>query len=216
MALWCNNKLYVCSTAAGPAFEGVGISMGMRASNGAIDKVTLEGETVCIHTVGEKEAIGICGSGLIDMISVLLDTEVIDDSGYLEDDPYAVTDQVQLTGKDVRMVQLAKSAICAGLKTLLHSASVSPKDISTLYVAGGFGKYLNPQNAKKIGLIPSQLANKIDAIGNAALDGASMLLLDRSCLSEAETIAKSAFVQDLSSNPVFSENYMMGMIFDEI
>ena len=214
MALWHNGKLTVCSTAAGPAFEGVGISMGMRAASGAIDKVSVKDGELCIHTVDNAPPCGICGSGLIDAVSALLELEELEDSGYLEEDPYPLAPPVHLTGKDIRMVQLAKSAICAGIETLLDSEGLSASDVTALYVAGGFGTYLDRDSARKTGLLPAALTECLQAIGNAALGGASLLLLNRS-RAQCERIIDGVTVLELSSNPVFSESYMMGMIFEE-
>jgi len=139
MALSNNGKLTVCSTAAGPAFEGVGISMGMRGAAGAIDKVTICNGELLAHVIGNKEPVGICGSGLIDAASCMLDTEILDESGYLEDDEFIIKAPVYLTQKDIRMLQLAKSAICAGIMTLIETEDIDQNDISSLFIAGGFG-----------------------------------------------------------------------------
>jgi uncharacterized 2Fe-2S/4Fe-4S cluster protein (DUF4445 family) len=113
------------------------------------------------------------------------------------------------------MVQLAKSAICAGLCTLAKTANVDMDDVEGLVLAGGFGSYLDVQNAGRIGLIPNELSDKTAVIGNAALDGATMILLNKDAKARASQIAKSALVRELSSDPVFSEFYMMGMMFSD-
>ena len=213
IALWSGGSLSVCSTAAGPAFEGVGISMGMRGADGAIDRVTIVNGALSAHVLGGGRAKGICGSGLVDAVAAMLDLEIIDETGYMEDDPSAVSDTVSLTGKDIRMVQLAKSAISAGMRTLLREASVSPRAVGELLVAGGFGSYLNAENAMRIGLLPEELRGRIRTVGNAALGGASMLLLSVSLRNEAESLARSAVTTELSTNAAFSEYYMTGMLF---
>ena len=215
MALVHQGTLTVCSTAAGPAFEGVGISMGMRGAIGAIDRVRVENGALVAHVIGEGAPIGICGSGLVDTIACLLETEAVDETGYMEDDEAQIAAPVVLTQQDVRMVQLAKSAICAGLQTLLKTAGVDVSEVESLVLAGGFGSYLDAKNAGRIGLIPAELAQKTAVIGNAALDGASMILLDKSASARADRIAKSAKVKELSADPVFSEFYMMGMMFSD-
>ena len=161
MALWHDGKLTVCSTAAGPAFEGVGISMGMRGADGAIDKVTLSEGTLQAHILGNGTPVGICGSGLVDAVACLLENGILDESGCLEDDSVLIADPVALIPKDIRMLQLAKSAICAGLLTLIDSAGLSPEMIQEVSIAGGFGYYLNTQNAAKSGLLP--VANRSPA-----------------------------------------------------
>ena len=111
------------------------------------------------------------------------------------------------------MVQLAKSAICAGIVTLIKSEKVDYSGISALYVAGGFGSYLNIENAAYIGLIPGALSEKVSVIGNAALMGASMLLLDSSLREKSESLAKMSKTFNLAESDIFSNEYMNGMMF---
>ncbi len=214
LAIWHNGKLTVCSTAAGPAFEGVGITMGMRGTLGAIDQVRISDGALFTHVIGNATPIGICGSGLIDAVACMLDQEIIDESGYIEQDPFVIKEPVFLAQKDIRMLQLAKSAICAGLLTLIDSQNLKIEDIPTLYIAGGFGNYLNKESAAKIGLLPRELANVSVTVGNAALSGASMLLLNSVVQTECDALAQKACVLELSSNKNFSYRYMAGMVFD--
>jgi uncharacterized 2Fe-2S/4Fe-4S cluster protein (DUF4445 family) len=214
MALWSNGKFTVCSTAAGPAFEGVGISMGMRGAVGAIDKVTVRDGSLHAHVIGEIEPKGICGSGLVDAVACMLDQEILDESGFLEDEPFTVQAPVTLTQKDIRMLQLAKSAICAGLLTLIKTERLQLSDISKLFIAGGFGSYLNLENAGRVGLIPPELTPRTATVGNMALAGAVMLLLNRGARDEALMLSERAIVADLSSNPIFIDAYTEGMMFE--
>lgn len=214
MALWHESRLFCCSTAAGPAFEGAGISMGMSGKIGAIDHVSVQNGKMHAHVIGDSSPKGICGSGVIDAIACLIELELLDETGSLEDDPLIVSPPVYLTQNDVRMIQLAKSAIHAGIRTLLSSARLDCNALHTLSVAGGFGSYMNIENAGRIGLIPSELTSRVRVIGNAALSGASMLLLDRNCRSVCEQYAQSAQVIDLTSNPRFAEEYMERMLFE--
>ncbi len=216
IALWHNGKLKVCSTAAGPAFEGVGIKMGMRGSTGAIDKVELVNGSFFAHVLGAVEAKGICGSGLVDAVACMLDNETLDESGYLEDDKILIKDSVYLYPEDIRMLQLAKSAICAGIMTLMETAGIKASDVNKLYVAGGFGSYLNAKNASRIGLLPNVLSSKLNAVGNAALSGAALLLLNKKLRESVRELVKKATVVELASNPVFSEKYMMSMLLSEV
>lgn len=216
MALCHGGKLTVCSTAAGPAFEGVGISMGMRGAVGAIDRVTPLGDRMLVHVIGDGEPVGICGSGLVDAAAWMLDAEELDESGLLEEDPFPISGAVSLTQKDVRMLQLAKSAICAGLQTLIKTAGISADEVPTLFVAGGFGRYLNPSSAARIGLLPKVLAKRSEAVGNAALAGASMLLLNAESRAEVHRIAADATLLDLTASRVFSDAFTMGMFLEEV
>lgn len=216
MALFSDGELSVASTAAGPAFEGVGISRGMRGAEGAVDRVEIVNGSLHAHVIGEGNAIGICGTGLIDLAACLLDLGELDESGSLEDDSVSVAGGVSVTQKDVRMLQLAKSAISAGLLTLSASAEIPIKQVDALYVAGGFGSYLNKRSAARIGLLPSALASVSVPVGNAALSGASMLLLSTKTRNEATRVAKTAKIIDLSTSAVFSERFMSGMMLEEI
>ena len=213
MALWHKGELSCCSTAAGPAFEGAGLSMGMHGQDGAVDHVTVQNGILRPHVIGETAPVGICGSGVIDALACLLETEELDETGLLETEPAPIAPPVVLTQKDVRMVQLAKSAISAGLRTLLRTEGLSCTDVAELAVAGGFGSYLDVANAGRIGLIPEELVSRVRVLGNAALSGASMLLLDRALTQTCEGLAQSARTLVLSANPVFSEYYTEGMFF---
>ena len=213
MALWHGGKLRCCSTAAGPAFEGAGLSMGMQGADGAIDHRTVEDGELCAHVIGGKDAKGVCGSGVVDALACLLDLEALDETGLLDGDPTPLSGDVSLTQKDVRMIQLAKSAVCAGMYTLVERASLTTDDVSELLVAGGFGSYLDLGSAGKIGLIPLSIVPRTRVIGNASLDGASMLLLDKALRAESEAMANAAETVDLSTDPVFMEQYTEGMFF---
>jgi uncharacterized 2Fe-2S/4Fe-4S cluster protein (DUF4445 family) len=188
----------------------------MRGSEGAIDKVSVQNGNLIAHVLGDVLPRGICGSGLVDAVASMLEIGVIEDDGYLEDDEFTVATPVFLTPRDVRMLQLAKSAICAGIITLAGCESVDFSKVLRLYVAGGFGSYLSRESATKIGLIPRALSEKMNAVGNAALSGAAMLLLEKNARNKAENLTKTAVTVDLSSNPEFSENYMNSMLLAEI
>ncbi len=213
MALWHKGELYCCSTAAGPAFEGAGISMGMGGSNGAIDSVFVRDGALASHVIGDIAPVGICGSGVVDTVACLLKTGQMDDTGYLEEECITICEPVTFTQNDVRMVQLAKSAIHAGIRTLLHTAELTCTDVQKFFIAGGFGSYLNAENAAKIGLFPEEMLPNIRVIGNAALSGASMLLLNKDYRSICEAYARQAKIVELSVNPFFADEYMNRMLF---
>lgn len=228
MALWDGQQLYCCSTAAGPAFEGAGISCGMPAGPGAIDRAYAKDGQFHCTTIDEKPAIGICGSGLIDAVAAFLDLGCIDETGYIDEEAaeaagvftewqeepaLLLSDGIQLTGRDIREVQLAKAAICAGMESLLHTSGHSLHEVSALLLAGGFGSFINGQSAARIGLIPTTLAVLATAIGNAAGMGAILALLSNSCKQEAATLAAQAEVLDLSSSAYFMDRYIEQMMF---
>lgn len=215
LALWKNGKLYVTSTAAGPAFEGAGISFGCGSIDGAIDRVWIENGEIRAHTINDKKAVGICGSGLIDAIAVFLKTEQIDETGATEKKFLQLRDGVGITGQDIRAVQLAKAAIAAGIKTLLEFAGADLNEVSALYIAGGFGTHLNVRSAGEIGLIPSTLANKARVLGNGALTGAAKIIMNKNLLETAQQLSSCSVHLNLGGNPTFNRNYMEEMLFGE-
>ena len=213
MALWKDCVLYVTSTAAGPAFEGAGISCGCGSVPGAIDKVWLVNGMLHTHTIDNAPAVGICGSGLIDAIAAGLMCEAIDETGALDDDELLLSNGIALQPRDIRAVQLAKAAIAAGILTLIETSGAAYSDISTLYIAGSFGSHLNVASAAAIGLIPQALANRVQVLGNAALSGAARTLLDRKNTAVLDRIAAVSQHVGLGGNPRFNEHYIDQMLF---
>ena len=186
-----------CSTATGPAFEGAQISCGMRGLPGAVSHVRYQDGRFIYETIGNLPPAGICGSGLMDLIALLLDLEIIDETGlllppeeapeafagYLGEDEnengifYLTADRrVYLTARDVRQIQLAKAAVAAGIETLTKSAGLCYDDIDRIYIAGGFGEHLSMEAAIRIGLLPGAFAGRMTAIGNSSLKGTALLL----------------------------------------
>ncbi len=215
IALWHKGRLLVTSTAAGPAFEGAGIHMGCGSVVGAIDSVWLENGAIVTHTIAQAAPVGVCGSGLIDAIAVLLQLGRISDTGATAEPRLDLTQSVHLIPRDIRQVQLAKAAIASGIRTLMHVAGIVPDDIDVMYLAGGFGSHLNIGSAVRIGLIPSQLAQVVEVIGNASLTGASSLLLNADRLDDLAALAQRSIHVELGGNPLFNEYYMDEMMFPE-
>lgn len=215
LALWHNGKLYIASTAAGPAFEGAGIRHGSSAIRGTIDRAVIYDGAISVHTIGDAPATGICGSGLVDILACLLSLGTMDETGSLEDDEVKLADGVSITQRDVRAVQLAKAAIAAGITCLLKAADCPAEAVDTLYIAGGFGRHINIANAARIGLIPTALAGKVKVIGNAALNGAAMLLLDEELNHLVSSLPELAVHVRLDGNPLFSQQYVEEMLFPE-
>ncbi|MBP3655064.1 MAG: DUF4445 domain-containing protein [Clostridia bacterium] len=214
LALWKDGRLYVTSTAAGPVFEGACISCGVSSVPGAIDRVLAQGGRMYVHTIGEQPAVGVCGSGLLDACAALLELEMMDETGYLEDAPCMLADGVSLTQADIRAVQLAKAAIFAGISTLLAKAGCSVQEVKRFYVAGGFGSHASMASAAAIGMIPRQLAGRAKVIGNAALRGAARLLLSPQGRAQAEAIAGAAVHVPLGGDAGFNNAYMEAMMFE--
>jgi uncharacterized 2Fe-2S/4Fe-4S cluster protein (DUF4445 family) len=170
-------RLLCASTAAGPAFEGARISMGMRASTGAISEVKVEGQEIHCHVLGDVPPQGLCGSGLVDAVAAGLELGRIQPSGRFSNGAGAweLSPPVALTQGDIRELQLAKGAIAAGIRMLLERCAASTADLTRLYLAGAFGNYVNRASAQRIGLLrlPSE---KVEPAGNTALRGAKLAL----------------------------------------
>lgn len=215
LALWHGGKLYVSSTAAGPAFEGAGIHLGSGSVQGAVDRVWLsEDGQIKAHVIGEGQAQSICGSGLIDAIACLLKTRQIDETGASEQERLFLTEEVYLLPRDVRNVQLAKAAIAAGILTLCNTAGLDVKQVDAVYLAGGFGSHLNLDSAEAIGLLPRGWAQKTRVLGNAALAGAAMLLLSQDQLDSIRALASLAVPVPLGGQAAFNEAYIEQMLFN--
>lgn len=216
MVLGDKNRRIACSTAAGPAFEGAKISCGMRGAEGAIDHVWLQNGEIAYHVIGEREAIGLCGSGLLDLIAVLLEEEMIDDSGYLPDGIYQIEGtSVTLTQKDIREVQLAKAAIYTGIQLMARHLAVETKQIQKVLLAGAFGNYMKPASACRIGMIPACLLDRIQPIGNAAGVGASLCALSRKEFEYSQKLAEYTEFLELASCPEFQDRYVDALEFGE-
>ena len=170
-------RLLCASTAAGPAFEGARISMGMRASTGAISEVKVEEQSIHCRVLGNVPPQGLCGSGLVDAVAAGLELGRIQPSGRFTAGAVAweLAAPVVLTQSDVRELQLAKGAIAAGIRMLLERFGASTGDLKKLYLAGAFGNYINRASAQRIGLI-SFPSEKVEAAGNTALLGAKLAL----------------------------------------
>jgi uncharacterized 2Fe-2S/4Fe-4S cluster protein (DUF4445 family) len=215
IALWHGGALYVTATAAGPAFEGGNIHMGVGSVLGAIDRVWAEDKKICYTTIGNCEPVGICGSGLIDAVATLIKLGLVDETGLMEMGEAFISEKISLSQKDIRNVQLAKGAIAAGIKTICQHVGITVSQIDTLYIAGGFGSHADIQNAAAIGLIPNELKGKAVVLGNASLTGAVMLLLQRGFESDTMVLASRAVSVPLGGSGIFAEYYMECMLFDE-
>ncbi len=215
MVLGNGSRRIACSTAAGPAFEGAKISCGMRGADGAVDHVWLEKGEVKYHVIGDGPSKGLCGSGLLDLVAVLLDNGIISESGRMKGKTYALCENVTLTQKDVREVQLAKAAIRAGIELLAQQLEVQVEDIRQVYLAGAFGSYMNPASACRIGMIPPVLQDRITAIGNAAGEGAKLCALSRGEFAYSKRLAAETEFLELASLPDFQDCYVDCLEFCE-
>lgn len=243
VVLGSKKKLWACSTAAGPAFEGARISSGMRAVEGAIDKVKITNKSVNWRTINNVKVKGLCGSGLIDLIAEMFKIGLINKSGKLinrENCQSGISEEIKkriikeregnkfllvkndeaeggkpiyLTQRDIREVQLAKAAIYAGIKILLKEVGISPEDIQEILLAGAFGNFINKESARRIGLIPHLPLRRIKFIGNAAGTGAEIALLSKKMREVSQEISKKVKYVELSSRSDFQEEFIKAMSF---
>lgn len=213
MVLAHKGRMVACSTAAGPALEGTNIQFGMRGSTGAIDHVTMDGYSV----IGDVEAVGICGSGLIDAVAVMLSKGMLNKRGRVltGDHNYALTDKVYLTQEDIRQVQMAKGAIAAGIHLMAEYLGITVSQIDRCILAGAFGSFMDPDSACRIGLLPGELKGKIAAAGNIAGSGGRMLALNKGQLKLAQSLVEQIEFLELASLPNFQRTFVKNMAFAE-
>ena len=216
MVLGDQNRRIACSTAAGPAFEGAKIQCGMRGAAGAVDHVYEQGGDLRCSVIGGGKAVGLCGSGLLDLVAVLLAREEISESGHMPCGTFTLPGtEVFLTQKDVREVQLAKAAIRAGIELMCRQLEVSPEDIRTVLLAGAFGNYMDPASACAIGMIPPCLRDRIRPIGNAAGEGAKLCALSAEEFAYSSRVAAQTRFLELASLPDFNDCYVDCLMFGE-
>lgn len=205
MVLGNKEGFIVTSSAAGPAFEGVGISCGGSSINGAISHVSLQ--PFRLEVIGSSEAQCICGSGLISLFSELVRNQKIDELGHIVDgDEIVLSKKVKLNSEDISHFQLSKAAIETGIKILLEN-----NETDTLYIAGGFGTHLDINDLKNIRVIPQTIKN-IKYLGNSAINGCYKLLMSQDFNRVNEIIEKSQSI-DLSKHPDFEDTFIESMYF---
>lgn len=224
-----------CACSAGPAFEGAGLRYGMRAMQGAIERiqVDLAQDAVRYSTIGNARPVGICGSGLIDTVATLQEAGVIDRSGNfvpglptrrLRDSETegkeftlvwasdtGIGEDITITQADVKNLLRAKAAIFAGVRTLLGSVDMTTDDISRVLIAGGFGSYLNIHDAVTIGLLPDLPAERYSYVGNSSLKGARLALLSREARARLREIAARMTYVELSTAPHYMDEFVSAL-----
>jgi len=206
--------LVCCSTAAGPAFEGARIYMGMRAATGAIAEVDISGGEIIARTLGDVAPRGICGSGLVDAAAAFLEKGILLPSGRFAggEQSVIVAPPVTLSQTDIRELQLAKGAIAAGIRILLRLSGLTAADIARVYLAGAFGNYVNTASARRIGLVGFP-AERIHPAGNTALRGAKRALFDDAASHAA--LAEGVRHIMLDREPDFQDVYVEEMSFPD-
>ncbi|HMF30942.1 MAG TPA: ASKHA domain-containing protein [Candidatus Lokiarchaeia archaeon] len=224
-------KLLAVSCASGPAFEGAHIQFGMRAASGAIEKVEIDPETLEAKytTIDNEPPIGMCGSGMIDLVAEMLKAGIIDVGGIINQNlvhprvrekdglfEYVVVpasesgtqEDITFTQRDVSQIVLAKAAIHSGFKLLFKRFNLKNEDIQTLYVAGAFGSHINKESARMIGIFPEIDLNKIIVVGNAAGTGARMCLVSEKAEILAEQLSKTVQYLELGIDPDFQKVFL--------
>ena len=227
MVLGNRERMVTCSTAAGPAFEGAKIECGMRGAAGAVDHVKYEDGKWNYTTVGNKPAVGLCGSGLIDLVAGLLDAGMLDENGVLrsgqeKQDAFILVPPeragnergVYLTQKDIGEVQLAKAAIAAGIRMLMERLGITEDDIGSVYIAGAFGNYMDPVSAGKIGLLPATLVKKVKPVGNAAGEGAKIALVNEKEMLEMDELVRKIEFVELAASADFQDYFIDELGFE--
>jgi len=202
-----NRDKYLCATAAaGPCFEGANISCGMSASTGAVSLYQADGS---YSVIGDAEPVGICATGLVDIIAELVRNGTIEESGYMEED-FELSEKVSVTPGDIREFQLAKSAVMSAIECLLKHGGVQFDDIEKMYIAGGFSAQLNIENAAYLRLVPSELADRFVPVNNSSLLGTVKFACKKNDLVK---ITKESKFIDLGADSTFSELFFKNMSF---
>ncbi|MCL2408648.1 MAG: ASKHA domain-containing protein [Oscillospiraceae bacterium] len=233
IALKHDDTYYCCATAAGPAFEGAEITMGMAAIPGAIDHVKWD-NGLKVSVIGDASARGLCGSGLLDALATLLETGAVDETGRMLDadeiehgisahiatghdgkNVFRLTENVIMSAADVRKLQLAKSAIAAGIQVLLLHSGVAEADIEAFILAGGFGSFMDQNSAARIGLFPEAFLPLTKTMGNTAGEGAAIALCSAAARQTLSRIRERCEYIELSTSQAFNDQFVEQMMFPE-
>ena len=223
-----NRDWLVCaSSSAGPAFEGSGVKHGMRAASGAIEKLAIQPDgSIEYSTIGDTKPAGICGSGLLDTLAELFTNNIIDRTGRFKankDERLTEGDEgwqfqlvpagdgyheIAITQADINNLIRSKAGVFAAIQVLMDSTQTKPEDLDAIYLAGGFGNFLNTRQAVTVGMLPDISLEKIQFVGNTAIAGAKTVLLSRKALETTEQIAKSMTYFDLMSHPTYMDEFI--------
>jgi uncharacterized 2Fe-2S/4Fe-4S cluster protein (DUF4445 family) len=234
MVLAKDGLLSAASTAAGPAFEGMNITYGMRAENGAVETFQItENDEIETHVIGDIPAAGICGSGLLDIAAELVRVGIIGKNGSFvppqagnysdklksrmvqrDGNPcFQVAQDVFFTQQDIRQVQLAKGAIRAGIEVLLQRQEIKAEDVNTVEIAGSFGYHLRQNSLLEIGLLPKEFAGKIKFVGNTSQAGGKALLLNTQLRRTMNALVKEIVSVELADDPSFESTFVKALSF---
>lgn len=219
-------RLLAASTAAGPALEGMNISCGCRAEEGAIDTFSIDDDyEIGWTTIGGSPPQGICGSGLIDIMAALVKRKIVLSGGRfnpnldprlkgrVRDKKFYLTDLIYISQTDIRQIQLAKGAIAAGVTLLLEEAGVPLDLIEEAVIAGAFGFHINPQSIREIGLLPKGFKGKISFVGNSSAEGARLALLNQGVMTQIKELKHRIEVLELSTDSRFQDYFVKALGF---
>jgi uncharacterized 2Fe-2S/4Fe-4S cluster protein (DUF4445 family) len=223
-----------CSCASGPAFEGAHIKHGMKAVTGAIEKIRISRDTYEVEykTIGDVKPVGLCGSAIVDVVAEMLKRGIINQHGRFSPmetprlkrvnnvpefvlawgNETATRKEITVTQKDINEIQLAKAAMFTGCSILMKRKGVKREDLDRVFIAGAFGSYINPENAKFIGLVPDVPTEKIVFVGNTAITGAKMALISRKARETAEAISRRVRYLELAIDPDFSQEFSYALL----
>ena len=244
IVLGSNKRVVSCSTAAGPAFEGATMACGMRAAPGAIEGVTITRSAVSLQVIGNEKPVGICGSGLIDLVAQLYLSGLLDENGRLLDQEEALEvvepalaqrvmqngsqrsfvvataeetggAPVIITQRDIRELQYAKGAMKSGISILQRALGIADDQIDQIMLAGSFGSYINPASARAIGLVPLVAGERIIAVGNTAGEGAKMAMLSFREREAARVIPSQVEYMELSAMSSFTDDFVDALSFPD-
>jgi uncharacterized 2Fe-2S/4Fe-4S cluster protein (DUF4445 family) len=230
ITLATHGRLFSCSCASGPAFEGAHIRYGMRAAAGAIERVQITGDELRIYTIENQPPVGICGSGILDLVAEMRTTGALNERGALQPDhprvrpgnslaefllvPASATGHgrdITMNRKDVNEIQLAKGAIRAGIEILLATAGISADEVADFIIAGAFGTYIHIGSAIKIGMFPNLPIQRFHQVGNAAGIGAKQALISTRRRQAANEIVKRIEYVELTTHPEFQEIFLRAL-----
>lgn len=213
-------KMLAASCPAGPAFEGGEITYGMPGYEGAIEKVDFESNNFTYQTIGNSKPLGLCGSGLIDFLSILVENKIMNPLGKFEQEKdYIFIDNdesINLSRRDVSSLAQAKAANVCGQALVIKDFGTNMDDIDNVYLAGGFANYIDIENAKNIGFILNFPIEKIKKIGNTALEGATKLLLSNKLRKNLVDYVKKIDHLELETKPEFFDYFVEGCQFKKI
>ena len=214
VALGNRDMIMCCSSSAGPAFEGSQMTSGMLAKPGAIDSVRIENGKISFTVIGNVKPKGICGSAVIDLVAQLFKNGYVDKRGNLteksgaKDGVFTITDGIVMTQSEISNVIMTKAAIYSAARSMVRNLGVEFSDLEKIYIAGGFGNFINMDSAITIGLFPDVDRSKFEYLGNASLAGAKGALLSKGFRDRIEELFPKMTYVDLSSDPIFYDEYM--------